>query len=345
MYATSWLHVTGAYIVADASGFDFLYSLLVAGTSISTPAQPHIGYTAPPAYIAFASSLAVYPKTTTKTPSRVAKRGSDAALRYLQCLHTTIDGPAYPTIRKAFSFTEEHSRRRAPAYRSAAASLSPEPGGDVERIAGEAANAESMWTRAEDFWQLVGWAFNCSLLHKKRWDRWRPWLGTMLDFLEADWEFCVKSSHAEDASAEAIFHESLLWHYVVGDAASVNRNMRRRIVKAILATASVESLKDFPEIWAKEAQEQKCRKKQEEELEQVDFETGEMGDYESDEEMHDALDEQIEDGTRGDCPSPGSRLLRNMHDAVDHLGGVDAINLRQRLIALVSPPPPVQDSR
>jgi hypothetical protein len=333
----SGLHVTAAYIIADASGFDFLYSLLAAGTSISTPAKPYIGYIAPPAYIAFASSLVVYPKITTKTSSRAAKRGSDAALRYLRCLHTTIDGPAYPAIRKAFSFTEEHSRRRAPAYRSAAASQSPEPGGDIERIAGEAASAESVWTRAEDFWQLVGWAFNCSVLHKKRWACWKSWLGMKLDFLEADWDFCVKSSHADGTTEATVFQESLLWHYIVGDATSVNRNMRRRIVKAILATGSVESLKDFPEIWAKETEEQKRRKKPEEELELVDFETGKMGDYESDEDMHDALDEQSEDSTHGESSSSGSSLLRNLHDAVDHLGGSDAVELRQRLIALVDP--------
>jgi hypothetical protein len=321
--------------MADASGFDLLYSLLAAGTSISTPARPYMGYLAPPAYIAFASSLAVYPKITSKASSKSAKRGSDAALQYLRCLHTTIDGPAYHAIRKAFSFTEEHSRRRPPPYRSAAASQSPEPGGDIERIAGEAASADSVWNRAEDFWQLVGWAFNCSVLHKKRWDYWRPWLGIMLDFLEADWHFCVKSSHVDGTIEAAVLQESLIWHYIVGDAASVNRNMRRRIVKAIMATGSVDSLKDYPEIWAKETEGQRRKRKPEEELEQGGSETVRTGYYESDEEMHDALDEQSEDGTRGASLNPGSSPLRNLHDAVDHLGGADAVELRQRLIALV----------
>jgi hypothetical protein len=319
----------------DASGYDFLYSLLAAGTSISTPAQPYIGYIAPPAYIAFASSLVAYPKTTTKTHSRDVKQGSDAALRYLKCIHTTTDGPAYPTIRKAFSFSEEHSRRRGPAHRSAAASLSPEPGGDVERIAGDAANSDSLWTRAEDFWQLVGWAFNCSVLHKKRWDRWKLWLCIMLDFLEADWEFCVQSSKADGTHEEAVLQESLLWHYIVGDAGSVNRTMRRRIVKAILATASIESLKEYHEIWEQETEGPRRRKKDDKELEEVDFETGAMGDYDSDQEMQDAPEEPSEGGHSEESPSPDSSL-HNLDNAVDQLGGMDAINLRQRLIALVS---------
>jgi hypothetical protein len=337
MYAITYLCVYKANVRVDASGYDFLYSLLAAGTSISTPAQPYIGFIAPPAYIAFASSLVAYPKITTKTHSKATKRSSDAALRYLRSLHTTIDGPAYPIIRKAFSFTEERSRRRAPTYRSAAASVSPEPGGDIERIAGDASNSESIWTLAEDFWQLVGWAFNCSVSHKKRWDRWKPWLRIMLDFLETDWEFCVKSSSTDESTEAAVLQESLLWQYIIGDSASVNRGMRRRIVKAILATASAESLKDYPEIWDQETEEPKHKRKKNEELEQVDFETGKMGDYGSDEEMYDAPDDASDDNyPEGSSSLDGS--LRNLHDAVEQLGGADSIDLRQRFIALVSQP-------
>jgi hypothetical protein len=325
--------------VSVASGYDFLYSLLAASTSISTPAQPYLGFIVPPAYIALAASLVAYPKITTKTRSRDFKRGSDAALRYLRCIHATVDGPAYPAIRKAFSFPEENARRRAPAHRSAAASQSPEPGGDVERIAGEAAIAESLWTRGEDFWHVVGWAFNCSISHKNRWARWRPWLGMMLDFLEADWDFCCKRSKEEDVDTESALQESLLWHYVVGNASSANRGARRRIVKAILATASVESCKDYPEIWAKEAEGPPRKKTDEQQLGKVDFETGEMADYDSDEEMQDAPDQSGEDSDSDENSSAGSDEggIRNLHDAVQQLGGADAVDLRQRLIALVRP--------
>jgi len=337
MYATLYTLATKAHPNVVASGYDFLYNLLATGTSISTPAQPYIGFIAPPAYIALAASLVAYPKITTRTRSREAKKGSDAALRYLQCIHTTIDGPAYPTIRKAFSFPEESTRRRAPAHRSAAASQSPELGGDVERIAGEAANAESLWAGAEDFWHLVGWTFNCSRLHRKRWARWKPWLGMMLDFLEADWDFCLKRSKNREFDSEEILQESLLWHYIVGNATSANRGARRRIVKAILATASPESLKEYPEIWEKETEGPPRKKKDEQQLGKVDFETGEMADYDSDEDMQDAPDE-LDDGNDSDGSSsadPDDSSIRNLHDATERLGGTDAVDLRQRLIALV----------
>jgi hypothetical protein len=321
----------------DASGYDFLYNLLAAGTSISTPAQPYIGFLAPPSYLAFASSLIVYPKATTKTRSKDVRKGSEAALRYLRCVHATIDGPAYATIRQAFKFSEDHSRRRARNHRSAATSLSPRPGDDVELLAGDAATTESLWTQAEDFWQIVGWAFNCSVSHKKRWDRWKVWLGITLDFLEADWNFCIRRSKEDEADREAILQESLLWHYIIGHASSVNRAARRRFVKAILATASVESLKDYPEVWEKETEGPKRKERNDEHVGRVDFETGDMAGYDEDEEIQGALDEPGDAQYRDNA---GNDELDDdtLHGAVAQMGGVDAIELRQRLISLVSHP-------
>ncbi|KAF1937964.1 hypothetical protein EJ02DRAFT_458272 [Clathrospora elynae] len=303
-----------------ASGYDFLYSLLAAGTSISTPAQPYIGFLAPPAYIAFASSLVADPKFTTKARWQDAVKGPDAALRYLRCVHTTIDGPAYPAIRKAFTFPEERTRKRVLGL-----------GDDIERIAGENANERSLWYRADDFWHIVGWAFNCSIAHKKRWGRWKLWLSNMLDFLEADWDVCVRQSKEDEANREAILRDSILWHYIAGGAGSANRGKRRRIVKAILATATPDSRKEYPEIWEKETIELKRKKKEEQPLGEVDFETGELGDYDSDEETQDALED-----TGRSSPTKSDDGITDLHQAVQRLGGKDAIELRQRLIALLA---------
>ncbi|USP81794.1 hypothetical protein yc1106_09068 [Curvularia clavata] len=319
----------------DVSGYGLLCSLLAAGTSISTPARPYIGYLAPPAYIAFASSLVVDPKFTTKAQSRDAIKGADAALQYLQCVHTTIDDPAYTTIRKAFGFPEERNRRRGPGHRSGG-SLSPEPGGDIERIAGDAANEKSLWYRADDFWHIIGWAFNCATVHKKRWDRWKLWLTNMLDFLEADWEVCVRQSKFDDTEQEVIFQESLLWRYIIGDeSAPTNRVRRRRIVKAILATGTPESLREYPEIWDKEMTEPKRKKGDNERIGKVDFETGDIADYASDDEMQDASESSDSEGD-GAPSVQDYQYVQNVHDAIEYLGGHDTIELRQRLIALLA---------
>jgi hypothetical protein len=337
VYAISLLTLVSANFLLDAGGFDFLHSLLAAGTSISTPAQPYIGFLAPPAYIAFASSLVVHPRYTTHTTSNDVRKGPDAALRYLRCVHTTIEGPAYKTIRKAFTFPEEHLRRRGAANRIAAEIFSPGKGGDIERIAGPAANEESLWVRAEDFWHIVGWAFNCSTAHKKRWDRWKLWLSNMLDFLEADWEACVKRGRMEKRCQESVLQESLLWRYIAGNTGIVNRSVRRRIVKAILAMATPESLKDYPEIWVNETAGPKRKTADDHPLGEVDFETGEMGHYDSDEDMPDVPEEtgsdtEAESSTSAPPNDDGNHSTEN---APEQLGGIDAIELRQRLIALV----------
>lgn len=320
-----------------ASGYEFLYNLLAAGTSISTPAQPYIGFLAPPAYIALASSLVVYPKITTQTSSRDAQRGSNAALRYLQCIHATLDGPAYLAIRKAFSFPEEQTRRRLHSHRSAAASVSPERGGDIERISGEAANEKCLWTRAEDFWHIIGWAFNCSVAHKKRWDRWKPWLAIMLSFLEADWEFCVKKSKHDESQQELLLQESLLYHYIIGNSDTANRGARRRIVKAILAVATPESFKDYPEVWEKETAAPRRKKADDQPLREVDFESNQMGDYDSDEDMQDVTNDTSDEENSTSAAGVESDF-QTMADVVQSLGGMDAIELRQRLLAMVSNP-------
>lgn len=336
VYETNDLCTIKLTLTVDASGYDFLYSLLAAGTSISTPAKPYIGFLAPPAYIAFASSTVVDPKFTTKAQSQDAVKGSNAALRYLQCVRTTINGPAYSTIKKAFTFPDERNRRRAPAKRTDASS-SPEPAGDIERIAGEAANQKSLWYRADDFWHIVGWSFNCAIIHKKRWSRWKLWLANMLDFLEADWDVCVKQSKLLDGTIDtAALQQSLVWHYIIGhEGASMNRSRRRRMVKAILATATSESLKEYPEIWDKETVELRRKKDEGQPVRDIDFETGELADYGSDEDMQDAPEDSDSESTDGIVVDTSGQAARNTREAIEHLGGQDAIELRQRLIALV----------
>lgn len=158
----------------------------------------------------------------------------------------------------------------------------------------------------------------------------------MLDFLEADWNFCMKRSKI-DIGGEAVLQESLLWHYIVGSSATANRGTRRRIVKAILATATPESLKDYPEIWEKETKRQHQKQNDNKKLEKVDFENGQLADYDDDEEMHDAPDDGT-DGHSSDLSDvdEADASIDNLSHAVRQLGGVGAIQLRHRLIALVN---------
>lgn len=325
---------------ADVKGYDLLYSLLASGTSISTPAKPYVGLLAPAAHIAFASSLVVYPAITTKSTSPDAIKGSDSALRYLQCIHSTIEGPAYKVLRKALSFPEERTRRRGPIYKHGGGSPSPEAGGDVERLDTKEADVLSIWNRADDFWHIVGWAFNCSVAYKRRWTRWKLWLEIMLDFLEADWEACCEVAKKEVVKKDDVLRDSLIWRYISSEQPT-QRLTRRRIFGAVFAMGNKASISQYPEIWNKETTKAKLRKADNKPTATLDFDNGELGDYANEDE-----DTAMPDAPRprgrprrtsvtSDESDTDPRLISGL-DGVEMLGGRDSIQLRQRLFALLA---------
>ncbi|KAF2458597.1 hypothetical protein BDY21DRAFT_340728 [Lineolata rhizophorae] len=65
------------------------------------------------------------------------------------------------------------------------------------------AHGEALWNSAEDFWHVVGWAFNCSVAHRNRWARWRLWLEFMLEVLNEDWNEREKQCGEWEAAVAA----------------------------------------------------------------------------------------------------------------------------------------------
>jgi len=277
--------------------------------------------------LALASTLVAYPSVTTQTKWADKIKGADAALRYLRCVQQTLDSPAYQMVRTAFTFPDERTRRR---LKDGTASPAIGAISDIEQLRGLAANAQSIWHRGDDFWHVVGWAFNCSVAHKKRWTRWRLWLDVTLDFLEGDWEASMKDAREDDANGESILQHSLIWQYISSQDPG-SRTTRRRINRAILAMADAYSLTQFHQVWLKETATLKEQDGAQKSVGNVDFETGELGDYGSDDE-----DAEMQDANEDDA-SPGPQPATASADGVERLGGADAVHLRQRFIALVSP--------
>jgi hypothetical protein len=308
------------------------------------PARTYAGHLAPAVQLALASTLVAYPPVTTKSRSADAIKGPDSALRYLRCVHQTLDGPAYQTIRKAFSFPSPHERTRRRLPQKGPASPSLASGSDIERLDGQPANAQSIWYCGEDFWHIVGWAFNCSVAHKKRWSRWKLWLEVMLDFLETDLEAAIKEAKQDPAGREHILKESLVWQYINSQDA-MNRGTRRRITRAVLATADGPSTVQFPEVWPNETKELKPRDEEKKPVGNVDFEMGEVGDYASDDEDDGDVNMQDQGAPvkRGRPRTIPTALPDVQHvsvasatEAMESLGGAEAVQLRQRFVALVS---------
>jgi hypothetical protein len=251
--------------------------------------------------------------------------------------------PLAENIQNAFVFTNSSTSRRGGRNRDVD---SPEADFGERKLHTNVANAGSIWQRAEDFWQIVGWAFNCSVAWKNRWERWRLWLEVILDFVEADWQKRVSiASDSED------FTSSLIWRYIDSNDPS-SRTTRRRIIRAILADGSPKSMREFTEVFKDETKE---RKKDEDAAAQkrkvLDIDNDEFGDYDLSED-EDAVPEEGPDRTStrpqrkvsGQKESPSTSEETSEGDAedeeqarnpVDQLGGMDAVKLRQRLLFLV----------
>jgi hypothetical protein len=291
---------------------------------------------APPSQLALASTLVVYPPITTRATSADAIKGSDAALKYLRCVQTTVHRSAetLKTFQTAFAFID--SRRRDMSLHSPLNTPSSRRGHDIEQLSDVAANAKSLWRCAEDFWHVVGWAFNCSVKHKKRWGRWKLWLDVMLSFIEAEWDGCTKNGDR--------LEDTLIWQYICSQEPLAG-NTRKRILRAIYASGDPHSLREFVQVWDKETEAPKS-KDTKKDVGPVDFETGDMGFYASEDEdvaMQDAPRSAVRGRNAKNTPKVSDTCLPPLEEAfigdydaaVQRLGGMDAVNLRQRLVTLV----------
>ena len=234
-------------------------------------------------------------------------------------------GPLHAGLNDAFIFTGQRiSNRRGGRKRTIGEGGSPVVG-DLGTINNELANADSLWARAENFWEVVGWCFNCSVLYKKRWERWSAWLSYMIDVLEADWEV------SEQMVEGGAWAKSLVMSFI--DLESTTSGKERKIVRAIFADGRAKSMAEFSEIWKnetkvlkKDATLQKAKKK-------IDIDADDYGDY-----MEDETEADLEDSSSA-CSFPG----QSTHDKVNHvantadgLGGMESISLRVRLLSLLS---------
>jgi len=219
-----------------------------------------------------------------------------------------------------------------------------------ERLNCLAATKQSLWQRAEDFWHIVGWAFNCSVMCQKRWERWRLWLDIMLELLEAEWsERKQLYAESDGPKDDSIITASLIWKYIASQDPQ-SRACRRRIFRAILSTGGSQSLKEFPEIWYGETAENKPEEESNDGPKTIDISNDDFGEYGRDEENE--MDEMPSISNRTTSGRAAARKLLGsvgeeslweddnhpIHDAehaIEKLGGMDAIHLRQRLLLLV----------
>lgn len=214
-----------------------------------------------PFHIEIVSALLVHPRHTTQAPRGERVELAWRAITFLRSLLATL-GPLNANLSEAFSLAPIRTRG-ARRGRNAGDDGSSESDDDDERMGGVVANQGRIRRCAKDFWHVVGWAFNCSVVYPKRWRYWKVWLGYMLDVLETDWE----QREAEDRKAglgppestqdsemgQSMLQESLLVRYL-SDVKGRSSGMKR-VVGAVFAAGSPDDLRSYPEVFPNETRE------------------------------------------------------------------------------------------
>lgn len=323
-----------------------LLSAITAGNGTSRPA-----YVPPTQHLSLLVTLVVHPSMTTRTLSKEKQTAANDALRYLRHLNslTAADSSG---LTKALQFRDTGSSRSKRARTRISDVSSDDELEDPGRIRSTYAKKDSLFANAEDFWAAVGWAFNCSVAHPNRWDRWRLWLEFMLDVLEDDLDAKHRQARESHEGRDKVLSKSLIAHYLA-PYVEQGRNSKRRIMRAILADGTQSSLNLFPSIYPNETLPPKSKTDTKiGEKRALDLDQGDFGDYfDSDSDSNNTTPGQTQKSARTSARHSANNLSRQDSPALPDTpkssaaspntplathGGYDSLRLRQRLLTLLT---------
>lgn len=278
--------------------------------------------------MAVLATLAIHPTHTSKLADSATHDIPSLSLSYLRSVLATV-GPLNANLRDAFSFRGDSSPRRRGQNNTNPNNLSED---DEDHIRGKLANRGSVWARGQDFWKVLGWAFNCSALYPHRWRWWwKPWLEYMLDVLEADYEERKRVDIEQEGQKDKYEYQNLQESLLVSYVMPKNSRMSplKPIMSALFADGSPSSQAIYTEVFKKEnkiaSKNNKKRKRG-----RVDLENDNFGDYDDDE-------------STGGSEPPTPEHLRTLAMEDDNSAALwttssltETISLRLRLFALVS---------
>ena len=297
-------------------------------TSGGSSDPPGYAFLPPSQHLALISTLIIHPSLTTRAKTPDQLQAANLALKYLRLVHKTI-GPITAEFCKAFTFTAvATSTRRGVNTRRTTGEVDSPSNENADHVNSELANADGVWARADDFWQAIGWAFNCSVAHKNRWSRWQLWLDFIITVLENDW-----GQKGDDQK-----EDSLVIKYI--NAGNGANGGEKRILRAIFANGNTRSLAEFKEIWKNEIKERKppnedAAKATKRVTTKINIDENNYGDYllSSSSELD---DETLSLPKVLNASSSSSPSERTVSDGSLVFGGSSALSLRLRLLSLLS---------
>ncbi|KAI1769981.1 hypothetical protein F4818DRAFT_434456 [Hypoxylon cercidicola] len=282
-------------------------------------------YCPPPSQLSLLNSAIVHPKFTTRPKEESWDEVSAESLVYLRSLLAQL-GPLNGRFKDAFRFG---SNSRYDTLDSSGDDSNY--GTDDDARMRRTYHQDGLWGRGQDFFHVVGWAFNCSVLYPNRWRHWRHWLKFMLDLLEQD----LMERHKLDVESgdqdSPMLRDSILVGYI-SQRSGRGAGGLKWIMEAMFADGSVAASSRFQEIWVKEHKEKSksAAKKRKREL---NLKEGDFGGYMDDDSVYSSRTSepptpQKRRTNSGDLGDPYFQALEPAY--------VESIPLRQRLFSLLS---------
>lgn len=181
--------------------------------------------------------------------------------------------------------------------------------------------------------------------HEGRWGVWRGWVGFMVEVLEEDWGLRMGmggemegGEEEEGGSGEKGVEGSLIVRYLRLEGGKLGGN--RRVVRAVFADGGAKALNEFGEVFRNETRGRRGGEGGLKRMERkVNVEEGEFADYLEEDDDDDDGDDDVVGGKPALEPASKdatSALHDSSTDASALLGGMDALTLRLRLLALLS---------
>lgn len=283
-----------------------------------------------PKFLQIASTLLVHPISTTRAKNEDIVEVPSISITLLRNVLTEV-GPKNANLKQAFSFeADRYSRRRSRDGDSSSSHSDDDD--DIKGVVSQ----NGMWRCAKDFWQIVGWSFNCSVRYPKRWRYWKVLLEYLLDVLDADWwerkAMDVAATNAEDGSPSCKYiQDSLLAQYLGASSHNLNGTAIRRIIKSAFADGSLQSMKAYPEIFENETKDIKKNVSQKRKrYDSKDVKGKDFGD--DSEEEEEELTSDTSESPEESAQKPSKKGSPTYSSTI---GDPDSIHLRQRVITLV----------
>ncbi|RYP86606.1 hypothetical protein DL769_000674 [Monosporascus sp. CRB-8-3] len=291
-------------------------------------------YCPPPNQLSVLSTILVHPDFTTRPKEPGWPEAAAESLVYLRSLLSLV-GPLNARFEDAFRFSSGSRFSRGATLRSDSSDSESDVYDDSHGyvpLAGKYAK-DGVWARGQDFFRVVGWAFNCSVLYPNRWRHWKQWLEFILDVLEADLQERNRLDVERGDGNFPLLQKSLVATYIGQRSGRNAGGGLKWIMKAIFADGSKLASSSFQEVWHKEHKGISKKVLSKRKRVTVNIEKGDFGCW--------LDDDSVYSSQASEPPTPQKRRINSGNIGAEDFQALEpafaeSIPLRQRLFSLLS---------